>query len=72
MTNFDERKATIMEMMKDPDLTMKERYRYIYHWYRYETALKKKAKARGNIDKYAAKMNADNEVVALRKKMKNL
>ncbi len=54
MNTFAERKELVNDLLDDPDfvITAKEKFTFIYHWYRYENALRKRVKAERNVKKY--------------------
>lgn len=74
MRTYEERRALIFELFTDPELhlTAKEVFVYTYHWYRYELALRKRAKGNRNVRKYGIMLNTDVQAFALRKSINNL
>jgi hypothetical protein len=69
-----ERSDMIREMIQDPDLdmTLREAYTHIYHWIKYEQALRRAKKSTRALKKIADQLNADIAAFNLRKEMKNL
>lgn len=69
MSTFAERKQWVCEMLEDPDLhlTRKEIFEYLYHWYKYEIAVRRATRSWRSMKKQAVWLDATKDVYAFRR-----
>ncbi len=74
MNTFADRKDRVTYVLTDPEfvITAKEKLTFVYHWYRYENALRQRMKATRTVKKYKDLLNEDAAAFLLRKKLNDL